>query len=510
MTTLTNKQRELNIRKKQFLNNNGYNLKLDGSWGPWLEEQYNKATTKDKHYNTTPLGILSYLYDKTLGEGTTYQKDPSIITGNTGEIKEDNRTAFRRNLDYYAKRTDNPLGYTIQNIIPTGAVAAAITSFPLVTSAIKVASRNPKTLITGAKNLAKNAVSGLIGMEAVNATSKAATGKTWGEQIAQTAGVSPDLGEVTNPGMLAGYPVNIVSRNYKYYFPKAKLYSDNSIVNAYATLARRYDLPDKARLPYLIRRISSNKLNINNEGNIVLNGERFNHTNFTYDRPVVSHSSGKWDNAQQTLLINPRTLVKENKFGSIEPSDMFTIKDPDIGLTVSPSDVINITANPTASRISSNNGIQTFSSTPLKKQELKQLQSEHQAYINNFGKRFKFAKGDRDNSNKDYWEAVFNIQQKFGRPKVKDVRLLESITGLKSGIQDINVIPKFRELDYNKIRSTSINDIDKIINNLPKFGNNRKFEWMKRNDYDGVQYPYKNFFYDPATPAESEFVFPLN
>ena len=38
MTTLTNKQRELNIRKKQFLNNNGYNLKLDGSWGPWLEE----------------------------------------------------------------------------------------------------------------------------------------------------------------------------------------------------------------------------------------------------------------------------------------------------------------------------------------------------------------------------------------------------------------------------------------------------------------------------------------
>jgi len=75
------------------------------------------------------------------------------------------------------------------------------------------------------------------------------------------------------------------------------LYSDNPVINAYATLARRYNFPDKARLPYLIRRVKSNQLDIDNSGNVILNGRRFSHTNFTYDRPVVSHSKGSWDNA---------------------------------------------------------------------------------------------------------------------------------------------------------------------------------------------------------------------
>ena len=39
------------------------------------------------------------------------------------------------------------------------------------------------------------------------------------------------------------------SRELPYLFPKTRLYSDNPFVNAYATLARRYNLPDKARLP---------------------------------------------------------------------------------------------------------------------------------------------------------------------------------------------------------------------------------------------------------------------
>ena len=46
-----------------------------------------------------------------------------------------------------------------------------------------------------------------------------------------------------------------VAKELPYLFPKTRLYSDNPFVNAYATLARRYNLPDKARLPYLIRKI---------------------------------------------------------------------------------------------------------------------------------------------------------------------------------------------------------------------------------------------------------------
>ena len=294
-------------------------------------------------------------------------------------------------------------------------------------------------------------------------------------------------------GISKGY--NLASRELKYLFPKTKLYSDNSIINAYATLARRYNLPDKARLPYLIRRVKSKDLDFTDDGMVILNGSRFGHTNFTYDRIVVPHNKGKWDAAEQTLLINPRDLVRNNKFGSIEPSDMFTIQDPAEGLSVPPKDVINITANPTATRQSAQHQIQTFSNSALKTQELAQLLSEHQAYLQNFGKRFQFTKDARNLSNRDYWDAVFDIQKKFGRPKVKDIRLLEQVTGLKSGIQDIKDLPIFRNLTQ-----------EEIINNLPRFGNNRVF----KGNNSGITYPYKNFFYDPSTPAESKFVFPPN
>lgn len=301
---------------------------------------------------------------------------------------------------------------------------------------------------------------------------------------------------------------NVVGEETKYLFPKTKLYSDNALVNAYATLARRYNLPDKARLPYLIRRVKSNALDFTDDGNVILNGERFGHTNFTYDRPVVAHPSGSWDNAQQTLLINPRQLVRDNKFGSIEPSDMFTIQDPANGLTISPNDVINITANPNATRLSTQHGIQTFNSTPLKKQELRQLRAEYQEYLDNFGKRSETINDTRNDVNPKYWDAVFNIQKRFGRPKVKDVRLLEQTTGLKSGISSTTDIPRFRAIKQSDLDNVLIDDMEEYINSLPIFGNNRRFDWRKWGDYEGVQYPYKNFFYDPATHAEDNFTFP--
>ena len=290
-------------------------------------------------------------------------------------------------------------------------------------------------------------------------------------------------------------------------FLNSNLYSDNPVINAYATLARRYNLPDKARLPYLIRRVKSNQLDTDNSGNVILNGRRFSHTNFTYDRPVVSHSKGSWDNTQQTLLINPRNIVKNNKFGSIEPSDMFTIKDPERGLVVSPRDVINITANPTAIRLSKKYGIRTISSDELRNQELKALKKDHDAYVQNFGKRFKLARGSRTEINRDYWNAVHDLQKLYGKPKIKDVRLLEKLTGQKSGISDLSDLQNFKNVSRDRILNTPISKIGQIIDNLPKFGNGRRFNWTNYNDQNGITFPYTNFFYDPATPAESLFKF---
>lgn len=290
-------------------------------------------------------------------------------------------------------------------------------------------------------------------------------------------------------------------------FLNSNLYSDNPVINAYATLARRYNLPDKARLPYLIRRVKSNQLDTDNSGNVILNGRRFSHTNFTYDRPVVSHSKGSWDNTQQTLLINPRNIVKNNKFGSIEPSDMFTIKDPERGLVVSPRDVINITANPTSIRLSKKYGIRTISSDELRNQELKALKKDHDAYVQNFGKRFKLARGSRTEINRDYWNAVHDLQKLYGKPKIKDVRLLEKLTGQKSGISDLSDLQNFKNVSRDRILNTPISEIDQVIDNLPKFGNGRRFNWTNYNDQNGITFPYTNFFYDPATPAESLFKF---
>ena len=79
-------------RKQQFLNQNGIKVKVNASWGPWQEEQYRRLTTKDKHYNTTPLGFLSYLYDKTLWKwNNLLGRSFFLLKDIPGEIKPDNQ-----------------------------------------------------------------------------------------------------------------------------------------------------------------------------------------------------------------------------------------------------------------------------------------------------------------------------------------------------------------------------------------------------------------------------------
>ena len=40
----TKEQANENRRKQQVLKQAGYNIKIDGSWGHWLEQQYRKIT----------------------------------------------------------------------------------------------------------------------------------------------------------------------------------------------------------------------------------------------------------------------------------------------------------------------------------------------------------------------------------------------------------------------------------------------------------------------------------
>ena len=309
-----------------------------------------------------------------------------------------------------------------------------------------------------------------------------------------------------------------VTKELPYLFPKTRLYSDNPFVNAYATLARRYNLPDKARLPYLIRKIQNGDLSFTENGLVDLTGNRWKHTNYTYDLGVIPHEHGSWDTADQTLIINPRNFIKRNKWGNIEPSDMFTIDDT---TPVDIDEVINITGVPEARAISKAHGISTFSSKKLNEIKLKELKgfsqdskgfdwskSQPNTFIS-LDSPMALSKKSRPKAiDREQYNAVQEIIDKFGRPKVKDVRLLEEMTGLKSYIHPIEDAQLFRQIDYDAIMNTPINQMEEVINNLPVFNNGRRFNYRKASNYRGVQYPYRNFFYDPVTTAESKFQFP--
>jgi len=85
---------------------------------------------------------------------------------------------------------------------------------------------------------------------------------------------------------------------------------------------------------------------------------------------------------------------------------------------------------------------------------------------------------------------VHELYSKFGRPKTKDVRLLEQTTGLKSGISPISDLNKFLNINRDDLLQTPISKIESIEDLLPYFGNNRRYEYIKPTDYEGIRYPY--------------------
>lgn len=305
-----------------------------------------------------------------------------------------------------------------------------------------------------------------------------------------------------------GFPVGKAAKaaknevSYINRISKSRLYSDNPIVNTYATYARRYNLPDKARVPYMIRRVKSDELPSINNGRITMSGGRFKHTNFTYDRPVVSHRKGKWDTAQQTYLINGRKLVSENKgnWGSIEPSDMFTIQDPKGGLTVPTKDVILVSGHKGLLGQAKASGIKIATSPQL--QRIEKSITPRQSLG-----RFNLAGGERRHYNTPYWIDVNNIVKEYGTPKVKDVRLLEEMTGLKSGVSKLNNNAIKIINDAKGFDKLSLNEAEQVMNQTYPNGRGVNFT-NDREAYVTSQLPYNNLFYDPTTYAEAKYTFP--
>ena len=68
-------QTEENKRKQQFLLRNGVNVKVDGSWGPWQQAQYERLIAKEKSSQTPPIR-----FNTTGGAGYIPPTDASTVT----------------------------------------------------------------------------------------------------------------------------------------------------------------------------------------------------------------------------------------------------------------------------------------------------------------------------------------------------------------------------------------------------------------------------------------------
>ena len=57
---ITKEQAEVNKKKQQVLRQAGYNIKVDGSWGPWQEKQYRKVISKGgRNPNQANVGVMA-------------------------------------------------------------------------------------------------------------------------------------------------------------------------------------------------------------------------------------------------------------------------------------------------------------------------------------------------------------------------------------------------------------------------------------------------------------------
>lgn len=56
---ITKEQAEANKKKQQVLRQAGYNIKVDGSWGPWQEQQYNKIMSRRRSPNQANMGVMA-------------------------------------------------------------------------------------------------------------------------------------------------------------------------------------------------------------------------------------------------------------------------------------------------------------------------------------------------------------------------------------------------------------------------------------------------------------------
>lgn len=285
---------------------------------------------------------------------------------------------------------------------------------------------------------------------------------------------------------IAGGAKNLLTRGFGDQFTTLSArfgyYGSNPITRAYGTFARRFNLPDKYRLPELMRK-HNGEVSPSVDWGV---GKRTEgHVNFTWDRPVVAHPQYRSLDQMNLYIINPQKVLTDQNLQylrSIEPSDLFTEGLPKLQL--SPKDVTLVSGDELSLQTARKQGMPTLSS-----EKARQLYKEASQQKGLLEKPDWYA----------YSQELQRLQSLRGTPTLKDAKALEQYTGLNAGVADVSLSIPFKERAEAIMRNPFKNY------ELPKYPNGREFDPSKHNKMPStLNSPYNKLFYDPASDIEQQ------
>lgn len=161
----------------------GLDVHDNGLWDDTQEAAWNKLTTKSKDYDTTLTDLAQAAYDKATGNDT-YKDNPFL--------QEEVKTYDPNNVDW--SKTRRSQSAIINAIEGTwGPIVATALAPTLLKAAISAPLATLATTIGGS-----------LGGKAVDKTSEALTGRDFGTNVSMYSPLTPEMGEILNPGYIAG------------------------------------------------------------------------------------------------------------------------------------------------------------------------------------------------------------------------------------------------------------------------------------------------------------------
>ena len=388
--------------------------------------------------------------------------DTQLNTPNTTSIKQDNRTPQERTKGQQKakelqQRGQDAVGYN-----------AALRMVGASNLSYKEAYNNPDTVAENYRQIKDNigtAIAlaypigyGMATLKAAGTVGKVTYHTINGATAAMSAKDMYDNGvgfwntlglagstvpEYVLPEFLKVYNDGIIWDKYTTLNGRIGYWGNSKTDRILGTLQRRIGLPHKASNPELMRKIIPTEETPNlvyENGQLVIGDNTLQQDflqgrlNQTYINPVISHGKNSWNSGN--LIIYPYRITN-GKVTSIEPMDFITETSK---LTASPGNATVVSGDVNVLTEAKNNKFDTLSSPKARSLYNKMIdwQKEQDGLktSSDFMIKLKAEPHYKNPYAKLYSQEIQRLQGLRGRPSIKDIRYLESNTGLQSGIDE--------------------------------------------------------------------------